>query len=201
MVWMYRTVPEICLCTNPQTQTGSSYYSTPILGWSKNHPQALPSVFWRCWLSCRLVKKTEWRSAGVVIYVGWGADLHMAQLMPLSLTVSCSSKSRLVLSFWCQLKRVVLDKGPLNGCFVCCVTHSFYLVTDSWGNPCLTPLCQLYNASMLVKNNSDRKCFNSHHELYNVVHLGVPHQGYQHKTQDVSLHIYNRHMPSCYPLH
>jgi len=26
-----------------------------------------------------------------------GADLHMAQLMPLPLTVSCSSKSRLVL--------------------------------------------------------------------------------------------------------
>ena len=28
-----------------------------------------------------------------------GADLHVAQLMPLPLTISCSSKSRLVLPF------------------------------------------------------------------------------------------------------
>jgi len=36
--------------------------------------------------------------------------LHMAQLMPLPLTISCSSKSILVLPFWCQLTRVVPDK-------------------------------------------------------------------------------------------
>jgi len=35
-------------------------------------------------------KKTEWWSAGVVIYLERGADLHTAQLMPLPLTVSCS---------------------------------------------------------------------------------------------------------------
>ena len=44
----------------------------------------------------------------------------MAQLMPLPLTVSCSSKSRLVLPFWYQLIRVVPDEGPLNGCCCCC---------------------------------------------------------------------------------
>jgi len=48
-------------------------------------------------------KKTEFWDAGVVICLGQGADLQMAQLMPLSLTVSCSSKSRLVLPFWCWL--------------------------------------------------------------------------------------------------
>ena len=37
-------------------------------------------------------KKTEWWSAGVVICLERGADLHVAQLMPLPLTVSCSSK-------------------------------------------------------------------------------------------------------------
>jgi len=36
-------------------------------------------------------KKREW-SAGVVISLEQGADLHMAQLMPLPLTVSCFSK-------------------------------------------------------------------------------------------------------------
>jgi len=37
--------------------------------------------------------------------------LHMAQLMPLPLTVS-----RLVIPFWYRLTWVVTDKGPLNGC-------------------------------------------------------------------------------------
>ena len=37
-------------------------------------------------------KKTEWWGAGVVICLGQGVDLHMAQLMPLPLTVSCFSK-------------------------------------------------------------------------------------------------------------
>jgi len=36
--------------------------------------------------------KTEWWDAGVVICLERGADLHMAQLMPLPLTVSCFSK-------------------------------------------------------------------------------------------------------------
>jgi len=48
-------------------------------------------------------KKTEWWGAGVVMCLGQGADLHMAQLMPLPLTVSCSSKSRLVLPSWFYL--------------------------------------------------------------------------------------------------
>jgi len=42
--------------------------------------------------------------------LGQGADLHMAQLMLLPLTISCCSKSRLVLPFWSWLSRVVLDK-------------------------------------------------------------------------------------------
>jgi len=37
-------------------------------------------------------KKTEWWSSGMVVCLGRGADLHVAQLMPLPLTVSCSSK-------------------------------------------------------------------------------------------------------------
>jgi len=43
--------------------------------------------------------KTEWWGAGMAVYLGQGADLHMAQLMPLPLTISCFSKSRLVLTF------------------------------------------------------------------------------------------------------
>jgi len=65
-----------------------------------------------------------WWGAGMVICLERGADLHMAQLMPLPLTVSCSVKSRLVLPFWYRLTRVVLDKEPLNGCVCVCITNT-----------------------------------------------------------------------------
>jgi len=55
--------------------------------------------------------KTKWWDAGVVVCLGQGADLHMAQQMLLPLTISCSSKSRLVLPFWCKLTQVVSDKA------------------------------------------------------------------------------------------
>ena len=61
-------------------------------------------------------KKTEWWGAGVVICLERGADLPMAQLMPLLLTVSCFSKIQIDLPFWYRLTSVVPDKGPLNGC-------------------------------------------------------------------------------------
>ena len=44
-------------------------------------------------------KKTEWWGAGMVICLELGADLHMAQLMPLPLTVSCFSKIQIGFAF------------------------------------------------------------------------------------------------------
>jgi len=44
-------------------------------------------------------KKLEWWDAGVVICLERGADLHMAQLMPLPLTVSCFSKIQIGITF------------------------------------------------------------------------------------------------------
>jgi len=44
----------------------------------------LPSVLGCCWLGGRKgLLKTEWWDAGMVMCLGQGADLHMAQLMPL----------------------------------------------------------------------------------------------------------------------
>ena len=43
--------------------------------------------------------KKEWWGAGVVICLERGADLHMAQLMPLPLTVSCFSKIQIGFAF------------------------------------------------------------------------------------------------------
>jgi len=60
-------------------------------------------------------KKTEWWGAGMVICLEQGADLHIAQLIPLPLTVSCFSKIQIGLPFWYRLTWVVPEKGPLNG--------------------------------------------------------------------------------------
>jgi len=62
--------------------------------------------------------------------LGWGADLQIAQQMPLPLTISCSSKSRLVLpflvlSFWYLLIRVVLDRFQKNSKTIVCVCVQF----------------------------------------------------------------------------
>jgi len=78
-------------------------------------------------------KKTEWWDAGMVVCLGQGADLHMAQLMPMPLTVSCSSKSRLVLPLQCRLTWVVPDKvrvGRKTVVRVCvCVLINYYTAT------------------------------------------------------------------------
>ena len=66
-------------------------------------------------------KKTEWWGAGMVICLERGADLHMAQLMPLILTVSCFSKIQIGFTFLVPAHPVIVpDKGPLNGCVCAC---------------------------------------------------------------------------------
>ena len=45
-----------------------------------------------------------------------GADLHMAQLMPLPLTVSCFSKIQIGFTFLVPAHLGSRGKGPLNGC-------------------------------------------------------------------------------------
>ena len=55
-----------------------------LAGWQEGHP------------TC---KKTEWWGAGMVICLERDADLHMAQLMPLTLTVSCFSKIQIGFTF------------------------------------------------------------------------------------------------------
>ena len=93
---------------NTQTHTRTHHASTPplsfltafssltlLVGWQEGHP---------------VCKKTEWWDSGVIICLGRGADVHMAQMMLLPLTISCSSKSRLVLPFWYRLTQVIPDK-------------------------------------------------------------------------------------------
>ena len=73
--------------------------------YSESLSLSLPSVLWRCWLGgskgIRPVKKL---SGGVLAWLSvWtlerSADLHMTQLMPLPLTVSCFSKIQISITF------------------------------------------------------------------------------------------------------
>jgi len=66
-------------------------------------------------------KKTEWWGASVVICLERGADLHMAQLMPLPLIVSCFSKIQIAFTFLVPAYLGSPGKGPLNGCVCVCV--------------------------------------------------------------------------------
>ena len=67
----------------------------------------------------------------MVICLERGADLHMAQLMPLPLTVSCFSKIQIGFTF---LVLALPDKGLLNGCVCVCIdasNHHYQTVVSS----------------------------------------------------------------------
>ena len=71
----------------------------------------------------------------MVICLELGADLHMAQLMPLPLTVSCFSKIQIGFTFLVPA-HLVPEKGPLNvrvcvcvrACVRVCVCVCVYLI-------------------------------------------------------------------------
>ena len=60
--------------------------------------------------------KKLWWGAGMVICLEQGADLHLARLMPLPLTVSCFSKIQIGFTFLVPAHLGSPRKEPLNGC-------------------------------------------------------------------------------------
>jgi len=57
----------------------------------------------------------------MVICLELGADLHMAQLMPMPLTVSCFSKIQIGFTFLVPAHPGSPEKRPLNVCVCVCV--------------------------------------------------------------------------------
>ena len=86
---------------------------TLLVGWQEGHP------------AC---KKFDWWGAGRVICLERGADLYMAQLMPLPLTVSCFSKIQIGFTFLVSAHLGSPRKGPLNRCVCVCVDVVICLV-------------------------------------------------------------------------
>ena len=73
------------------------------------------SVYWcKAW-------GAKWWGAGVVICLDLGADLHMAQLMPLPLTVSCFSKIQIGFTFLVPAYSGSPGQRAVKQVCVCCV--------------------------------------------------------------------------------
>ena len=66
----------------------------------------------------------------MVVCLERGADLHMAQLMPLPLTVSCFSKIQIGFTFLVPAHLGSPGKGPLNGCVCVCVCVCAFIVME-----------------------------------------------------------------------
>ena len=90
--------------------------------------QCLDAVGWAA-LRASGLKKNEWWGAGMVICLQWGADLHMFQLMPLPLTVSCFSKIQTGFTILVLAHLGSPGKRPIKWVCVCaCFTElRFYI--------------------------------------------------------------------------
>jgi len=113
------------------------------------------SVFWRCWSDGRKgirPVKTEWWGAGVVICLEWGAYLHVAQLMPLPLTVSCFSKIQIGFTFLVLAHPGSSGKRAIKLVCVCvCVCILFQSFTQStWRRPHSSIQCLIMHDVTIV---------------------------------------------------
>ena len=123
-----------------------------------------PSVLWCCWLGGRKgIRPVKQLSGGVLAWLSvwsevqtciWPSWCHCHSLS------LASVKSRLVLPFWYRLTRVVLDKGPLNGCV--CVVIIYGLHSSAF--PLNDSQCLLFLSLHSIM--SSKNC--SHTHLFNV---------------------------------
>jgi len=89
----------------------------------------LPSVLRYCWLGGRKgvrPVKTEWLGAGVVACLQQGADLHMAQLMPLPLIVSCFSEIQIGFTFLVPAHPGSPGKRAVKQVCVCVCVYTYF---------------------------------------------------------------------------
>ena len=87
-----------------------------LVGWQERHP------------AC---KKTEWWGAGMVICLERSADLHMAQRIPLPLTVSCFSKIQIGFTFLVTADPGSPGQRAVKRAYVTCSCGKFVVYTSS----------------------------------------------------------------------
>jgi len=91
---------------------------TLLVGWQEGHP------------AC---KKLERWGTGMVVCLELGADLHMAQLMPLPLTVSCFSEIQIGFTFLIPAHLGSPGKRSVKRVCVCLTDiHQLLLYSVDW---------------------------------------------------------------------
>jgi len=118
----------------------------------------VPSVLWRCWLGVKNRVKTEWWGAGVVVCLEQGADLHMAQLMPLPFTVSCFSKIQIGFTFLVPAHPDSPGQRAVKcvcACVCVCVCARYDMPSVLWhcwlgGGKGIHPACKKQSGGVLV---------------------------------------------------
>ena len=87
-------------------------------------------MLWHCWFGgrkgIRPVKNLSGGVLALVICLEWDADLHMAQLMPLPLTVSCFSKIQIGFTFPVPAHLGSPGKRAVKRVYVCLYCNSIY---------------------------------------------------------------------------
>jgi len=76
-------------------------------------------LLWHCWLGGRRGIQPVKNWAGMVICLERDADLHIAQMMPLPLTVSCFSKTQIAFTFLVPAHLGSPGKRAVKGVCVC----------------------------------------------------------------------------------
>ena len=84
-------------------------------------------------------------TGGVLAWLSVWSKVHMAQLMPLPLTVSCFSKIQIGFTFLVPAHLGSPKKGPLNGCVCVCVW---------WLTTAAAQWCHRYSCTCSVLRNS-----------------------------------------------
>ena len=79
----------------------------------------------------------------MVICLERGADLHIAQLMPLPLIVSCFSEIQIGFTFLVPAHPDSPGKGPLNECVCVCVVRVILFVVSELWKECCDAVCFL----------------------------------------------------------
>ena len=103
-------------------------------------------------------KKTEWWGAGMVVCLERGADLHMEQLMPLPLTVSCFSKIQIGYIFLVLAYPSSPGQRAVKRVCVCvCVCVCVYFMCNcvpGWWNCTLTQLLRGSAATLSIHHTA-----------------------------------------------
>ena len=90
----------------------------------------------------------------MVICLERGADLHMARLVPLPLTVSCFSKIQIGFTFLVPAHPGSPEKRPINGCMYACISLSAIFFQINHLKICHADLLQICRVRMVVDDKS-----------------------------------------------